>query len=68
MSLLHHSAPAGRSGEVMGVRTVIVSISQMALPLVFDALGAALGTGPVFLAVAAAMGSGMTRVRRSGPR
>ncbi|WP_038207208.1 MFS transporter [Xenophilus azovorans] len=68
MSLLHRSAPAGRSGEVMGVRTVIVSISQTALPLVFGALGAALGTGPVFLAVAAAMGSGMAWVRRSSPR
>jgi MFS family permease len=64
MSLLHRSAPTGRGGEVMGVRTVIVSISQSTLPLVFGALGTALGTGPLFLAVATTVGGGMAYVRR----
>lgn len=63
MSLLHRSAPDGRSGEVMGLRTVIVSVSQTTLPLLFGGLGAALGTGPVFLAVAAMVGGGMAWVR-----
>lgn len=63
-SLLHRGAPAGRTGETMGVRTTIVSISQTALPLVFGAVGAALGTGPVFPVVAAVIGGGMACVRR----
>ncbi len=67
MSLLHRSAPAGRSGEAMGLRTVIVSVSQTALPLVFGAVGAALGTGPVFVAVAAVVGGGMAWARRNSP-
>ena len=64
MSLLHRSTPAERSGEAMGVRTVIVSISQTTLPLVFGALGAVLGTAPVFWAVAALVGGGVAYSRR----
>jgi MFS family permease len=53
MTLLHHSAPPGRAGEAIGMRSVIVSGSQTFLPAVFGALGAVLGTGPVFWVVAA---------------
>lgn len=55
VSLLHHHAPAGRAGEAIGMRSVIVSASQTFLPAVFGALGSALGTGPVFWVVAAAI-------------
>lgn len=52
VSLLHHSAPAGRAGEAIGMRSVIVSASQTFLPAIFGALGSAMGTGPVFWVVA----------------
>lgn len=55
VSLLHHNAPAGRSGEAFGMRSVIVSASQTFLPAIFGALGSALGTGPVFWVVAVAI-------------
>lgn len=52
MSLLHQNAPAGRAGEAIGMRSVIVSASQTFLPAIFGAMGSALGTGPVFWVVA----------------
>ena len=47
------ASPPGRQGEVVGVRTMMLSASSTLLPLVFGALGAALGMAPVFLAMAA---------------
>lgn len=64
MSLLHRSTPPERTGVTMGVRTVIVSVSQSTLPLVFGALGASLGTGPVFWIVACVLGAGIMCVRK----
>ncbi|MCW5653794.1 MFS transporter [Hydrogenophaga sp.] len=48
MNLLHVTAPAGRAGEAVGVRSTLTSASQTFLPLVFGALGAALGVGVMF--------------------
>jgi MFS-type transporter involved in bile tolerance (Atg22 family) len=55
VSLLHHNAPPGRSGEAFGMRSLIVSASQTFLPAIFGALGSVLGTGPVFWVVAVAI-------------
>ena len=55
MALLYAASPPGRQGEVVGVRTMMLSTSSTLLPLVFGALGAALGMAPVFLAMAAGM-------------
>lgn len=48
MSLLYNTAPAGRGGEAIAIRTLLINISQTAIPLMFGALGAALGMTPVF--------------------
>jgi MFS family permease len=48
MTLLHMAAPAERVGEAVGVRSSITSASQTFLPMVFGALGTALGLIPVF--------------------
>jgi MFS family permease len=53
MSLLYDAAPPGRAGEAIGVRTTLVNASQTFMPLVFGALGAALGMVPVFWSMAA---------------
>ena len=52
MSLLHNAAPPGRAGEAVGVRMSIVNLSQTSMPLLFGALGTALGMAPVFWATA----------------
>jgi MFS family permease len=64
MTLLHVTAPPSRAGEAVGVRTSMVSASQTVLPLVFGALGTAVGLGAVFWAGAAALASGGAFARR----
>jgi predicted acyltransferase len=58
MSLLHNTAPAGRVGEAIGVRMSLVNMSQIAMPLLFGALGTALGMLPVFWATALLLSAG----------
>ncbi|WP_439517339.1 MFS transporter [Hydrogenophaga sp.] len=58
MGLLHVTAPAGRAGEAVGVRSTITSASQTLLPLVFGALGSAMGVGVVFWLGAALLAGG----------
>ena len=59
MSLLYTHAPPGRGGEAVAVRTLLINFSQAGMPLLFGALGAALGMAPVFWTMAVALaGSG----------
>jgi MFS family permease len=58
MSLLHATAPAGRTGEAVGLRTAITSFGQTWLPLASGAMGAALGLLPLFWAIASLLGLG----------
>jgi MFS family permease len=58
MSLLYNKAPAGRGGEAIGVRTLLLNFSQTGIPLLFGALGAALGMAPVFWTMAFALLAG----------
>ncbi|MGA8050660.1 MAG: MFS transporter, partial [Burkholderiales bacterium] len=64
MALLYAASPPGRQGEVVGVRTAMLSTSSTTLPLVFGALGTALGMAPVFWAMALCMLSGGWIARR----
>lgn len=52
MSLVHSTAPAGRTGEASGARTTIVSTSQTILPLLFGVIGSTIGIVPAFWSVA----------------
>lgn len=58
MALVYATAPAGRAGEAVGVRTVVLNASQTVLPLAFGALGTALGLAPVFWSMAGALAGG----------
>jgi len=58
MSLIYATAPAGRAAEAVGVRTVVLNTSQTFLPLLFGAVGAALGMTPVFLTMSGALAGG----------
>ena len=58
LTLLHESAPAGRAGEALGLRTTMINTSQTVMPLIFGAAGAALGIAPLFWAMATALVAG----------
>jgi len=64
MSLLHNTVPAGRVGEAIGVRMTLVNVSQITIPLLFGALGTALGMGPVFWATALLLACGSWYAKR----
>ena len=64
MSLLHNAAPPGRVGEAVGIRMSIVNLSQTSMPLLFGALGTALGMAPVFWATALLLAAGSFYARR----
>ncbi|MBI3937091.1 MAG: MFS transporter [Betaproteobacteria bacterium] len=49
MMLSYESSPAGRAGEVTGLRLMINNISRVIVPLISGALGSAFGVWPVFL-------------------
>lgn len=58
MSLIQRAAPAGRMGEALGVRTMLLSASHSGLPLFFGGVGTALGMAPLFWFMAACLGAG----------
>ncbi len=58
MSLVHSRSPQGRVGEALGLRSTIISSSQVVLPLVFGAFGSVLGTGAMFWSLALLVGAG----------
>src|SRR5262245_11693961 len=50
ITLTYNHAPAGRSGEALGMRIMANKVTQIAVPLAFGGFGAAMGAAPVFLA------------------
>ena len=58
MTLIYATAPEGRAGEAVGVRSVVLNASHTVLPLAFGGVGAALGMSPVFWSMAAALAAG----------
>jgi MFS family permease len=51
LALLHHHAPPGRMGEATGVRMSLINSISVAVPLVFGAVGGAIGLAPVLWSV-----------------
>jgi predicted MFS family arabinose efflux permease len=58
LSLIYASAPEGRAGEAVGLRTVVLNASHTFLPLAFGGVGAALGMIPIFWSMSAALAGG----------
>ena len=48
MSLAFERSPAGRTGEVTGLRLTANNVSRIIVPVIAGALGASLGAAPVF--------------------
>ena len=64
MSLLYEASPAGRQGEAVGVRTLMLNASHTFIPPVSGALSAALGMAPVFVLLSAGLLAGAWYSRR----
>ncbi|HTD90994.1 MAG TPA: MFS transporter, partial [Burkholderiales bacterium] len=64
MAMLYEKAPPGRGAEAVGTRTLLLNITQAGIPLIFGAVGAALGMTPIFFAMAAAVLWGAWYARR----
>jgi predicted MFS family arabinose efflux permease len=48
--LTYNHAPAGRSGEALGMRLTVNKLTQIVVPVVFGGIGSAFGLYPVFWA------------------
>lgn len=48
MSISYDRAPAGRAGEVTGLRLTVNNVARISMPVICGALGAAFGVAPVF--------------------
>jgi len=69
MTALYSASPAGRQGEVVGIRTTMMNASQTFMPLAFGAAGTALGMTPILLTMALLLlGGGWLAARRRGAR
>lgn len=58
MSAIACTAPAGRSGEAIGIRSMLINASQTLLPVTLGALGTAGGTRIAFWVIAALVMAG----------
>lgn len=56
--LAYNRAPDGRTGETLGMRLVVMHFTQIAVPVIFGSVSAALGVGPVFWGIAMLLGGG----------
>ena len=58
MALVYATAPQGRAAEAVGVRTVVLNASSTVLPVLFGAVGSAVGMLPVFWTMSGALAAG----------
>jgi MFS family permease len=58
LTLIYSRAPAGRSGEALGMRMTLNQMTHIAVPIVFGSLGTAFGLVPVFLGNALILAGG----------
>ena len=64
MTTLHHLTPEGRHGESLAFRTMAINASSTVMPLLFGALGSAVGAAALFWSVGGAVGAGSWLARR----
>lgn len=58
LMLIFSRAPAGRSGEALGVRVTINQVTHIVVPLIFGSLGTLFGVTPVFIINSLILGGG----------
>src|SRR5688572_198132 len=67
--LMYSYSPAGRTGEALGLRMTFVHLTKLIGPIVFGAIGSALGLAAMFVVNAAVMAGGglLSRPRKGEP-
>ncbi|HEX4859123.1 MAG TPA: MFS transporter, partial [Usitatibacteraceae bacterium] len=68
LALLHESAPKGRAGEALGLRTTLINGSQTVMPVLFGLVGTALGVLPLFWVIGGALLAGGAFARKVAQR
>lgn len=68
MTALHHLTPSERHGEAIALRSMTVNASSALMPLLFGAIGAAVGASTLFWVMGAAVGVGSWQARLIGGR
>ena len=63
MSMLHHFTPDNRHGESLAFRSMAINLSSALMPLIFGAVGVAVGAASLFWAMGAAVGAGSMSAR-----
>ena len=58
MSMLHQITPEARLGAALGLRSMVINSSSVAIPILFGSAGAVAGVAVVFWVVGAAVGLG----------
>ena len=58
MMMCYDRSPPGRSGEALGVRFTIVNLTHLGIPVIFGAVGAAVGLAAVFWANGSLLAAG----------
>src|SRR5207249_2533683 len=58
MSMLHHITPPQRHGEAIALRSMTINFSSSLMPLLFGAVGAALGVASLFWLMGMAVAAG----------
>ncbi|HEX3140282.1 MAG TPA: MFS transporter, partial [Rhizobacter sp.] len=66
MTTLHHLTPSDRHGEAIALRSMTINASSALMPLLFGALGAAIGASTLFWVMGAAVGMGSWQARHVG--
>jgi hypothetical protein len=66
MTTLHHLTPSDRHGEAIALRSMTINASSALMPLLFGAVGAAVGASALFWLMGAAVGAGSWQARRVG--
>jgi hypothetical protein len=56
--MTYNRAPAGRTGEALGLRFTVVNFTHMAIPVAFGTIGSTLGLVTVFVANSILMAGG----------
>ena len=58
MSVLHHLTPDDRHGQALAFRSMTINAASTLMPLVFGAVGAAVGAASMFWIVGLMVGAG----------
>jgi MFS family permease len=66
--LMYSYSPKGQTGEALGLRMSFIHLTKLIGPVVFGAIGSALGLAPMFVLNAAVMASGGMLSRPRKPR